>query len=779
VVELSAAGTEIGQTTLPAGDGLFAAALRARADGNLLLVANRETWSDGKLSASAPRLLLLTAKAAVTWETALAPPAPGSLTAGRAVLGLGEGTAIVAGRVSEAGVLRASLWRVDPEGKLVWQKGYGSPVAGELAALALQGSAIIAAGWQSPQGKPDRGWLLGLDQSGEALWHRLLPEAVLAVRGLAVFPGGRLLLAGQRAPMAGILRAWSGGTDTLGHLAWQRDWEGSDEALGLAAAVFPDGAGGLAGRGLVGAAEQALFARRDPWGHASCAAAGLCVGVEAKGCEDGNACTIDLCQPQKGCEKIAADGQSCDATDGCTQSAVCSASACQMGKEGLYFGKVYQGKDTGLHSLVAVEPAPDGGFALLGQAEGTGLPVAVRTDTSGQIVGKVVTEIPASPGYKWSQTVDGRLLPDGGWVLLGYALTGKYLSSSSVDALRTDAGGQKLWQYQACDSSSGGTTAWQCSASRVLWQPGNSQALLPANYFMIPNYGTPQGEIRAYSLRLSDGNLLWKGAYSHLLAPGVNLLPRSAGGVRIGASESLLVGGYTQSDNYNANPYVGWYALRLSQSGAALWLRTYNPGMWTLAAALLDDNTFVVVGYGWDAKGQYWPALAAIDGDGNLLWQKNAPATSYHYAYDVLPLGGTDFAVAGGRVEGGKYRVWLARMGSGGHLVWERSHGPVGAGKTYAAWCRPLALLPDGGFALAASHEGFAGWDTALWRLDAWGHADCPSSGACIGKKPEQCSDGNPCTADLCEPVKGCTFAPLDGAPCGGGKVCKGAICGG
>jgi hypothetical protein len=46
------------------------------------------------------------------------------------------------------------------------------------------------------------------------------------------------------------------------------------------------------------------------------------------------------------------------------------------------------------------------------------------------------------------------------------------------------------------------------------------------------------------------------------------------------------------------------------------------------------------------------------------------------------------------------------------------------------------------------------------------------TAGSCAETAPPSCDDGNPCTADWCIPATGCTNAPVDGAPCGGGDRC-------
>ena len=59
---------------------------------------------------------------------------------------------------------------------------------------------------------------------------------------------------------------------------------------------------------------------------------------------------------------------------------------------------------------------------------------------------------------------------------------------------------------------------------------------------------------------------------------------------------------------------------------------------------------------------------------------------------------------------------------------------------------------------------------------DACTMADaCDGAGACAGGGSVSCDDGNPCTADLCDPATGCASAPVaSGTACGDGDVCNG-----
>lgn len=55
-------------------------------------------------------------------------------------------------------------------------------------------------------------------------------------------------------------------------------------------------------------------------------------------------------------------------------------------------------------------------------------------------------------------------------------------------------------------------------------------------------------------------------------------------------------------------------------------------------------------------------------------------------------------------------------------------------------------------------------------------------NGKCVGGSPTDCSDGNVCTKDLCEPFKGCKYEPIEGPcddrdPCTSGDRCVQGLC--
>jgi cysteine-rich repeat protein len=59
-----------------------------------------------------------------------------------------------------------------------------------------------------------------------------------------------------------------------------------------------------------------------------CADTGEC-GHDVVSCDDGNACTMDVCDPALGCSPVADEGAACDDGNGCTSGDGCIGTVCQ------------------------------------------------------------------------------------------------------------------------------------------------------------------------------------------------------------------------------------------------------------------------------------------------------------------------------------------------------------------------------------------------------------------------------------------------------------------
>ena len=88
-----------------------------------------------------------------------------------------------------------------------------------------------------------------------------------------------------------------------------------DQSFVLAGTTLPNGTAGT----------DAFLLRTDPWGRATCASAGVCGVAPPATCDDGNACTADVCDPAAGaCLALPlADGATCGANGQTCSQGVC------------------------------------------------------------------------------------------------------------------------------------------------------------------------------------------------------------------------------------------------------------------------------------------------------------------------------------------------------------------------------------------------------------------------------------------------------------------------
>lgn len=82
--------------------------------------------------------------------------------------------------------------------------------------------------------------------------------------------------------------------------------------------------------------------------------------------------------------------------------------------------------------------------------------------------------------------------------------------------------------------------------------------------------------------------------------------------------------------------------------------------------------------------------------------------------------------------------------------------------------CTAATCDPEAGCVLVAAAEGAPCEDG-----DVCSTASSCAEGACVGTLFVSCDDGDPCTADACDPVAGCVYEPAaDGVPCDDGGLC-------
>ena len=117
-------------------------------------------------------------------------------------------------------------------------------------------------------------------------------------------PGGGVVVAGLYSQKASPDHdLWLMRTDDKGRPAWQRTYGAFGSDVATAVVALPDGGLMVAGRtvGPPGTGQQAWVLRTDAYGHATCAASGVCAGKSVAACDDGQPCTADSCEAATGC----------------------------------------------------------------------------------------------------------------------------------------------------------------------------------------------------------------------------------------------------------------------------------------------------------------------------------------------------------------------------------------------------------------------------------------------------------------------------------------------
>lgn len=154
---------------------------------------------------------------------------------------------------------------------------------------------------------------------------------------LAATEDAGFFVARHTAPGVTELRRYDAGRNLLWHRTLVAAEFGYTGQLGVAALASGDSGSVY----LVGVRQAPVvkpgswmsvpwMARLDAFGHGSCAAAGLCAGLQVASCKDGNVCTLDACDPPTGCTWTGHDA-ACSTGQPCKSAEVCVNGGCSGG----------------------------------------------------------------------------------------------------------------------------------------------------------------------------------------------------------------------------------------------------------------------------------------------------------------------------------------------------------------------------------------------------------------------------------------------------------------
>ncbi len=469
--------------------------------------------------------------------------------------------------------------------------------------------------------------------------------------------------------------------------------------------------------------------------------AGVCQGGSPTTCDDGDVCTDDSCDGKSGCVH-APNTASCDDGDTCTGNDVCAGGQC-AGVSKFVDATYGGGGDDVAHGILALAD----GFLLFGETTPKGNnTVLTRTD----IAGKVLWEKPMDSGSSGGRAA--ALLPN------GFAVVSSATSDGTGRLIRTTTEGDIVW---------------------VQSQNWFSTALAAdANGIAVVGSGTGFSGSTVASAVLShvdlSGGATWTVGYSDALGQALY-------GVSI-IGDGYIAAGGRQSKPFGPSDFL---LVRTDSAGALLWQQTYGGAGNDRAQSVIALSDGYLLAGVTSSKGagadDAW--LVRTNLAGTKLWDRTYGGKLDDTAVQLLTVpGGFAFCGSTASTGAGGDDLWLVRTDALGNKVfgfpYGGANGDGGAG---------LAVLPDG-FALTGytQSKGAGGYDAWLLRTDLFGNTTCATSGVCFAKSFADCTDGNPCTADLCDASHaGCfhgapaAFTCDDGLKCTGPDVCAANVCSG
>lgn len=450
-------------------------------------------------------------------------------------------------------------------------------------------------------------------------------------------------------------------------------------------------------------------------------------------CDDGNACTDDACNTEKGCVH-ANNSAACDSKT-CTWGDVCSGGSCvSSGIAGLSNG-VIRGDDTGdAWGIRGIDQFGNGDLAIVSRYDsGTAL---WRVSPLNSIV--------------W-QYYNG----DGNWHFEDIVVM--------ADQSLMTAGNysNQYGNFYLTQAGSFGSYNFDVGFYRAIASYGGSTFLAAG--------GAPfNGGFQAIVAHQSGGGVLTSATHSET---GYDYALAMA----VGSDDTYAIAGVSYPTAQA--PFMDGLFVRFDQAGKVVGHGHYGDGDDDNFSGIVaaHDGGFIAVGVAHPLSGGLRQGWAThLSDDGSVVWNRYYGGSGDDDFAAIIsePTGG--YYIVGGYTELGSEDGWLVKIDNWGNVMWDKKYG--GVGTDYFLAIHPLQ---NGNLAIGGQWwEGTPYPQAWLMRSDAWGNTSCGSAGVCVGVGPGGCEDGNVCTADICNPLSGCGHVGLpDGATCASGKTCQGAVC--
>ena len=619
--------------------------------------------------------------------------------------------------------------RIDSTGSVIgtssahWAAGIHTPIS---AIAQPDGGALILG--LADTVTPTNLELVKINQNQVVQWHRPVDDVEWQNAKLIAAPTGAYVI-GELSidpPTVAVLRV-----DGAGNLVWKfqlpqgMDWIDPVLTAGIPLSEGRFRAFGWIYGGATGDSDI-LQVTLDAFGSPTCTT-GTCNSASPPVTDDGNACTLDSCDPKSGVIHVkVADGSWCDDGVACTTVDTCKSGNCQGSPR--LFSKSYSGRT--LYGMTAVD---FGGYALCGSEDSTSSWYITWVDGAGNtILDKKVVGLGTGAGRGCAQAVDDSVWQAGGG------------ASDGAHARRIDLGTGNVSEF---------VYGGKVFTGIVPYPTGGVLAL-----------GSNQPGPRMTRLGFS-GDVVWDWTVS-----GTGNADNANGAVVLDDG-TIVVVGELHSSAGNAKPF----AYGVDSAGKTIWTQLFpSVSVGKLAGIVIDPGGSPrgLGGSGTGVSAQPWIVrLGASTGSIEESLNPPGPPGTVWYDAAFLPTTGSDPSQQG---------VVLVGT-SGNQALYARVNAAAFAGKpetpSGSQGSSPIfrrALLDPSGDVLVA------GTTTSgqLLRMDEWFHSSCATSGVCVSLVASACNDSNVCTNEDCDSKTGCKFlnAP-DNAPCAGNGKCMSGVC--
>jgi len=241
LMKLDPAGQPLWQKAYGGPEDEEALSLQKTADGNFIMTARVESFGAGGMDLW---VLKLDPAGQPLWQETIGGKdwdyAP-------ALKPLAQGGYLVAGGSGSWRAGNNDLWvlKLDEQGKIVWQKTYGSDQWDYAAAVLplADGGCVVVGGTQSFGAKDFDGWALKLDPHGQVLWQKMIGgDKEDRFYAILLTADQNYLIAGATASFgAGSSDVWVVKLNPAGQILWQKTYGGKSEDKAFSIQAVSDG----------------------------------------------------------------------------------------------------------------------------------------------------------------------------------------------------------------------------------------------------------------------------------------------------------------------------------------------------------------------------------------------------------------------------------------------------------------------------------------------------------------------------------------------------------